>query len=192
MFEFDASKLIIIGIVALIVIGPKELPRVLRQVGQAMAKLRRMAAEFQSQFADAMREAELSEIQDEAAKLAASTKIDAGFNPIAQLRHELTRAIDAPGTTTAGPPVKDDSEALPPAAEGRGPDSILAADGSEGPDGHGMPESGHVAEAGRGELSPAADALGAPEGGQPPHSDLGGDPFVARPTLGQVAPVSRT
>ena len=47
-----------IGIVALIVIGPKELPRVMRQLGQAVAKMRRMAAEFRGQFMDAMREAD--------------------------------------------------------------------------------------------------------------------------------------
>src|ERR1700724_1400144 len=49
MFDFDAGKLIIAGIVALIVIGPKELPRVMFQVGQAAAKMTRMAAEFRSQ-----------------------------------------------------------------------------------------------------------------------------------------------
>jgi Tat protein translocase TatB subunit len=59
MFDIDAGKLIIVGIVALIVIGPKELPRVMLQVGQAAAKMRRMAAEFRSQFMDAMREAEI-------------------------------------------------------------------------------------------------------------------------------------
>lgn len=98
MFEFDAGKLVIIGIVALIVIGPKELPRVLRQVGQAVAKLRGMAAEFQGQFMEAMREAELSDLREEAAKLAASAKIDAGFDPVAELKSELTRTIDATGT----------------------------------------------------------------------------------------------
>ena len=62
MFDFDAGKLIIIGVVALIVIGPKELPRVLRQLGQAYSKMRRMAADFQGQFMEAMREAELDDI----------------------------------------------------------------------------------------------------------------------------------
>lgn len=65
MFEFDASKLIIIGIVALIVIGPKDLPRVLRQLGQAMGKMRRMAAEFQGQFMEAMREADVADARAE-------------------------------------------------------------------------------------------------------------------------------
>ena len=58
MFDFDASKFVLIGIVALIFIGPKELPGVLRTVGQYMGKVRRMASEFQGQFTEAMREAE--------------------------------------------------------------------------------------------------------------------------------------
>jgi len=63
MLELDWGKLVIIGIVALIVIGPKELPAVLRTAGQWMAKVRRMAAEFQSQFQEAMREAEMADLK---------------------------------------------------------------------------------------------------------------------------------
>ena len=47
MFDLDASKLIVVGIVALAVIPPKDLPRVMRTVGQTIGKMRRMAAEFQ-------------------------------------------------------------------------------------------------------------------------------------------------
>ena len=65
MFDLDISKMIIVGIVALAVIPPKDLPSVMRQVGQAVGKLRRMAAEFQSQFMDAVREAELDEIESQ-------------------------------------------------------------------------------------------------------------------------------
>jgi sec-independent protein translocase protein TatB len=61
MFDISAGELIIVGVVALIVIGPKELPGMLRSVGQAVAKVRRMAGEFQSQFSEAMREAEFAE-----------------------------------------------------------------------------------------------------------------------------------
>ena len=63
MFDIDSGKLLIIGIVALVVIGPKELPGVLRQVGNALGKVRRMAAEFQGQFMEAMRESELEELK---------------------------------------------------------------------------------------------------------------------------------
>ena len=60
MFDIGWGELLLIGIVALIAIGPKELPGVLRTLGQWMAKLRRMASEFQGQFQEAMREAEMA------------------------------------------------------------------------------------------------------------------------------------
>jgi len=63
MFDLSWGKLVIIGVVALLVIGPKELPGVLRTLGQYMAKIRRMAAEFQGQFQDAMREAEMADLK---------------------------------------------------------------------------------------------------------------------------------
>ncbi len=100
MFEFDAGKLLIIGIVALIVIGPKEFPRVMRQVGQIVGKMRRMAGEFQSQFSAAMREAELAELKAEAAKIADATKVDVGFNPVADVKASLTEALQAPNDNT--------------------------------------------------------------------------------------------
>ncbi len=76
MFDFDAGKLILIGIVALIVIGPKDLPRVLRELGRAVGKMRRMATEFQGQFMEAVREADMADIKDEVSKLAESAKVD--------------------------------------------------------------------------------------------------------------------
>jgi sec-independent protein translocase protein TatB len=142
MFDFDAGKFIIIGIVALIVIGPKELPRVVRQVGQAAAKMRRMAAEFRGQFMDAMREAGIDDIKADVAKLAESAKADAGIDPLAQIKAELTQALDAaekPATLpVAGVPAiaaphnaesSLNSIALPrlPEAPEEGAESLLAA-----------------------------------------------------------------
>ncbi len=63
MFDIGWSELVVIGVVALIAIGPKELPGVLRTVGQWMGKVRRMAAEFQGQFNEAMREAEMADLK---------------------------------------------------------------------------------------------------------------------------------
>lgn len=94
MFDFDAGKLLIIGVVALIVIGPKELPRVLRQVGQAVGRLKRMASEFQGQFMDAMKEADIQSIRDEVTKLSAESKLDMHFDPARDIQTELTRSIE--------------------------------------------------------------------------------------------------
>ena len=63
MFDIGWSELVVIGVVALIAIGPKELPGVLRMVGQWIGKARRMAGEFQGQFQEAMREAEVADVK---------------------------------------------------------------------------------------------------------------------------------
>jgi sec-independent protein translocase protein TatB len=63
MFDIGWSELMVIAVVALIAIGPKELPGVLRSVGQWIGKARKMAAEFQGQFQEAMREAEMADIK---------------------------------------------------------------------------------------------------------------------------------
>jgi len=63
MFDIGWSELLVVGVVALVVIGPKELPGVLRMIGQWMGKVRRMATEFQGQFNEAMREAEMADLK---------------------------------------------------------------------------------------------------------------------------------
>src|SRR6201987_1490925 len=63
MFDIGWSEFVLIAVVALIAIGPKELPGVLRTIGQWMGKARKMAAEFQSQFQEAMREAEMADLK---------------------------------------------------------------------------------------------------------------------------------
>src|SRR5215470_9122380 len=65
MFDIAWGEFVVIAVVALIVIGPKELPGVLRAIGQWTTKIRRMAAEFQSQFQEAMREAEMADLKKE-------------------------------------------------------------------------------------------------------------------------------
>ena len=63
MFDFTSSKLLILGIVALLVIGPKDLPALLRTIGKYVGIIKRQAAEFRAQFDEAMRESELAELR---------------------------------------------------------------------------------------------------------------------------------
>jgi sec-independent protein translocase protein TatB len=63
MFDITSSKLLLLGIVALLVVGPKELPALLRTIGKYVGIIRRQAAEFRTQFDDAMRETELAELK---------------------------------------------------------------------------------------------------------------------------------
>ena len=81
MFDFDFGKLMVVAIVALAVIPPKDLPRVMRTVGQVVGKMRRMAAEFQGQFMDAMREADLDSVRKELEALNDKAKVEAGLRP---------------------------------------------------------------------------------------------------------------
>lgn len=107
MFDIGWSELVIIGIVALIAIGPKELPGVLRAMGHWMGKVRRMASDFQDQFREAMREAEVADLKkqfDDAQ--AAASNVTAGFdNPLETARREMEKAVeDKPLTSPDAPP----------------------------------------------------------------------------------------
>jgi sec-independent protein translocase protein TatB len=117
MFDLDAGKLIVIGIVALIAIPTKDLPRVLRQVGQATGRLRRMAADFQGQFMDAMREAELADLhkdlKSEVDSAFAAVKPDVSFDPLTEAREHIVGALEAPASPTPDEPGQDESTETP-------------------------------------------------------------------------------
>jgi sec-independent protein translocase protein TatB len=89
MFDIGWSELLVIGVVALIAIGPKELPGVLRAVGHWMGKIRRMASEFQGQFQEAMREAELADVKKQVEDAASSTTDFGKFDPLADTQKSL-------------------------------------------------------------------------------------------------------
>ena len=90
MFDLGWSELLVVGIVALIVIGPKELPGVLRMAGQWIGKVRRMASDFQGQFQEAMREAEMADLKKEVDEFTQQTDdLTASFNPLETVRSEL-------------------------------------------------------------------------------------------------------
>lgn len=94
MFDLDAGKLIVIAIVALIAIPAKDLPRVLRQLGKWSSKMRRMAAEFQDQFMTAIRDAELRDVRKELHEAALKAREDVSFDPIADMREQITNAVE--------------------------------------------------------------------------------------------------
>jgi sec-independent protein translocase protein TatB len=93
MFDIGWGELLVIGIVALIAIGPKELPGALRALGQWTGKIRRMAGEFQSQFQEAMREAELADLKKEVDDMAAKAQSYANFDPIEDVRRDIENAV---------------------------------------------------------------------------------------------------
>ena len=96
MFDIGWGELVVIGIVALIAIGPKELPTVLRSLAQWMGKIRRMAAEFQGQFQEAMREAEMADLKKQAEDLTGSLTDVTNFDPMASAQKEMASAFEMP------------------------------------------------------------------------------------------------
>ena len=89
MFGIDSGEFVVIAIVALVVIGPKDLPRVMRMVGQWVGKARAMTRHVRSGFDAMMREAELEEMQKawdaQNAAIIASTQIPHPFPPAPQM-----------------------------------------------------------------------------------------------------------
>ena len=86
MFDISWTEFLVIGVVALIVIGPKELPAVMRTLGQWTRKVRGMASEFQNQFQEAIREAEMADLKKEVDDLAHDVK---NFDPLKQVRADM-------------------------------------------------------------------------------------------------------
>jgi sec-independent protein translocase protein TatB len=93
MIEFSWAHILVIAVVALIVIGPKELPTVLRTAGQWMGKIRRMAAEFQGQFQEALREAEMADLKQQFDDVSSAAKDFRHFDPIGTVRKQIEGAI---------------------------------------------------------------------------------------------------
>jgi len=118
MFDIGWGELVVIAIVALVVIGPKELPTVLRTMSQWMTKIRRMAAEFQGQFQEAMREAELADLKKQVDSMSDFTRdLTPSANPLETARREIESAFeDKPATPAPAGEAPTATAELPPSA----------------------------------------------------------------------------
>src|ERR1044071_5958370 len=93
MFDIGWSELVVIAVVALIAIGQKELPGVLRMIGQWMGKARKMAAEFQGQFQEAMREAEMADLKKSFDEVKEAATSFSGANVMTELTKDVPEAL---------------------------------------------------------------------------------------------------
>ena len=131
MFDISWTEFLLIGIVALIVIGPKELPAVMRTVGQWTRKIRNMAADFQRQFEREMREAELADLKKQVDDVEQSVK---SYDPLKGVRSDVdaigkdieasleqktaeVKNAETPPAVTAAPASAEAAAAAPPAPE---------------------------------------------------------------------------
>ena len=130
MFDISWGELVLIGMVALVVIGPKELPTVIRTIGQMMTKVRRMASEFQGQFQEAMREAEFADLKKEMDGIADPARDFTAYNPLETARKEMEGAFETkPAATQSGePPVTVSEPTSVPEAASASPALPLTPD----------------------------------------------------------------
>jgi sec-independent protein translocase protein TatB len=112
MFDFDVGKLLLIGVVALIFIPPKDLPQALRQLGRLLGQARRMASDFRAQFDEALRESDLHDLKDEFGQLKQKASLEGTMNRIADMIDvdHAVKALELPQETRNEFPAQD----LPP------------------------------------------------------------------------------
>lgn len=125
MLDIGWPEMLVIAIVLIVVVGPKDLPKMLRTFGKTSSSLRRMAGDFRKQFDDAMKEAELDEIKNlasDARKLNPASEIRKALNPMEQAARDVRSGLDsamnpkkpAPSTKAVpAEPLKPGAAALP-------------------------------------------------------------------------------
>ncbi|MFD1197420.1 Sec-independent protein translocase protein TatB [Brucella gallinifaecis] len=125
MLDIGWSELLVIAIVMIVVVGPKDLPKMLRAFGKATARMRSTANEFRNQFNEALKEAELEDVKnivDEARKLDPRSKLTQVFDPIRSAGEDIRSSLQS--TTSMSPaetskfaevstPVEPDGTTLP-------------------------------------------------------------------------------
>lgn len=118
MFDFglSMSELMVIAVIALIVVGPKDLPKMLRTVGRFVTKLRGMAGEFQRHLDSAIREAGIEDVKKEVRNITNFTvTADVGKQMSEEFKKqgdEIKKMLDAPPKSEA--PAAPPAEPMPP------------------------------------------------------------------------------
>jgi sec-independent protein translocase protein TatB len=146
MFDIGWSEMALVLLVALIVIGPKDLPRVARTMGQWVGKGRAMAREFQRALEDMAREAELDKVKSEIEK-AGRTNVGKAIENTIDPSGELSKAFDpkaASGTASGGKRASGDGPASAAAqpAEAASAPAAPATPVSQAPAGNGADATG--------------------------------------------------
>src|SRR5215510_10337160 len=153
MFDITSSKLLILGIVALLVIGPKDLPALLRTIGKYVGIIKRQAAEFRAQFDEAMRESELADLKRDVESLGreAEQSVRAAEQSVEEDLAHAQKSVEAALDTGASPASEASHGDAPhgDAPQADAPQADAAqGDGAEAPQRH-ISEAPHGDTAGK-------------------------------------------
>ena len=122
MFDLGWTEMLVIAVVLIVVVGPKDLPRMLRTFGKTTTKLRSMAGDFRKQFDEAMKEAELDEVKksfDTVRGLNPTNEIKKHLSPMEKAAADVRAGLDAamkPKPEAGTPPKPAAKPATKPAA----------------------------------------------------------------------------
>lgn len=116
MFDIGWSELLVIGVVALIVIGPKDLPKALKTAGMLLRKARQISGEFRASLDEMVREAELEEVRAQVKK-ATEIDIEKEFEKTVDPTGSLAEALRPPELDLDAPEKPKALEPPPPAGE---------------------------------------------------------------------------
>jgi sec-independent protein translocase protein TatB len=117
MLDVGWTELVVIAIVLIIVVGPKDLPPMLRTFGKMMTKMRGMANDFRQQFDEALKEADLDDVRktlSDAQKLNPAHTIREAMNPLRQMGNEIKADLQKATAAESKPAAQPD---VPAAAE---------------------------------------------------------------------------
>lgn len=111
MFDFGigTSELLIVAIVALLVVGPKDLPKLLRSIGHFTTKIRGMAREFQGHLNEAMKETGVDEVRKEVSKATDFSAVEADFK---KQGAEIKKAVESATPKFDAPELEPDKPAI--------------------------------------------------------------------------------
>ncbi len=120
------SELLLLGLAALIIVGPKDLPMMMRRIGQFVGKGRAMAREFQAAFEDIARQSELDELRKEIMDLKQNNSMQQAQDDLAAFEADVNAAVmgktPPPGAKTAAMPEAKPDPDTPPTAPKTGDD----------------------------------------------------------------------
>lgn len=97
MFEIGWTEMLVIAVVMIVIVGPKDLPKMLRTFGRTTSKLRSMAGDFQRQFNEALKEAELDDVKksvDSLKSLNPANEIKKHLNPLEKAAADVRAGLD--------------------------------------------------------------------------------------------------
>jgi sec-independent protein translocase protein TatB len=182
MFDISWTEFLLIGVVALIFIGPKELPAVLRTVGQWTRRIRSMAADFQGQFQEALREAEMADLKKQVDDIAHDVK---NYDPLKEVRtgveaagRDIQSSLEKPVATPSAAETTSTVEATP-ASETPSASEHAAAD---------IPAVSDAAATGVGPVAPEAVEHAETAAEPPAAPDYAHETAAVAAALGPVVP----